>query len=81
MFKISNQFVTAFELEEDLFGFNLNALPSIQFPCYDASARLNYLISSRIFSSLFDIIIAIILIRGTSFHHHYWRHHLITPII
>ena len=32
MFKISNQFVTAFELEEDLFGFNLNALPSIQFP-------------------------------------------------
>ena len=39
MFKISNQFVTAFELEEDLFGFNLNALPSIQFPCYDASEQ------------------------------------------
>ena len=80
--KISNQYVTAFELEEDLLDFNLNALPPDHNHLFQwLRARFPHLIPSNMFSLLFDIIIGVTLIRGTSFHHHYFCHYLITPII
>ena len=35
--KISNHFVTAFELKENLFAFNLNVLPSVHKLCFNGS--------------------------------------------
>ena len=60
--KISNQFVTAFESEEDLLDFNLNTVGSIHNHLFQwLNARLHHVISSSMFSSfLFDVIIAII---------------------
>ena len=35
--KISNNFITAFELKENLFAFNLNVLPSVHKFCFIGS--------------------------------------------